>query len=295
MKKTVKKILSLIMVITIISNLCFASAISEGDARTVIGADLNQEQIDQVYKTFGISQGSVSELRVTNSEERQYLDGLVDSSIIGSRSISCVYVEIKGANSGIKVDTSNITWCTSATYLNALATAGISDAQVVVTAPFGVSGTAALTGIYKAYEDLTGAKLDETAKLVGTQELVVTSELAEQIGDIDATSVVNELKNILDETINMTDDEIREEIKRIAKEYDVSLSDTIIEQLIKLCREMEGLSPEALKEKVESVQKSLKTLANAQESAGKAVNSIKNFFSAVGNFISNIFNKISGN
>ena len=289
-----KRILSLFLVITMLSNAGFALALNEGEARTVIGADLTAEQINQVYNAFGITRDDVRELVVTNAEERQYLEGLIDSNIIGSRSISCVYVEIRGADSGIDVSTTNINWCTDVTYRNALATAGISDAKVIVAAPFGVSGTAALTGIYKAYEDITGTKLDETAKLVGTQELVVTGELADQIGDVDAASIVNELKYILDETVNMTDDEIREEIRRIAQQYDVSISDGIIDQLVKLCREMEGLSADELKAKVESVQKSLKSLAGAQESAGKAVNSIKNFFTAVGNFFSNIFNKVTG-
>ena len=59
------------------------------------------------------------------------------------------------------VTTSNITWCTPEMYISALATAGITDAKVVVAAPFEVSGTAALTGVYKAYEDMTGKKLDQ--------------------------------------------------------------------------------------------------------------------------------------
>ncbi len=41
-------------------------------------------------------------------------------------------------------------------YISALATAGITDARIIVASPFEVSGTAALTGVYKAYEDMTG-------------------------------------------------------------------------------------------------------------------------------------------
>lgn len=289
-----KRLLSIFLACMMMLSVCSSMALEAGEARTVIGADLSADQIQQVYRTFGISQGSVTELKVTNAEERQYLDGLVDTNLIGSRSISCVYVEIAQENTGIDVKTSNINWCSDVTYKNALATAGIADAKVIVAAPFAVSGTAALTGIYKAYEDLTGQKLDEAAKMVGTQELVVTGELAEQIGDIDAASIVNELKYILDETVNMSDDELRAEIKNIADQYNVSINDVIVNQLIKLCREMEGLGPEELKKKVESVQDSLKTLAGAQETAGKVVNSVKNFFTAVGSFFSNIFGKITG-
>lgn len=49
-------------------------------------------------------------------------------------------------------------------YKNALATAGITDAKVLISAPFPVSGTGALTGIYKAYEDMTGVSLNDLAK-----------------------------------------------------------------------------------------------------------------------------------
>lgn len=66
------------------------------------------------------------------------------------------------------VNTSHITYCTSQMYISALATAGITDAKITVTAPFDVSGTAALTGVYKAYEDITGheARRDRQGRLL---------------------------------------------------------------------------------------------------------------------------------
>jgi hypothetical protein len=127
----------------------------------VIAADLSEEEIAQVYQAFGVSRGSVIELRVTNQEERQSLEGYVAPSLIGSRAISSVYVELLPSGSGMDVSTYNITWCTPAMYMSALATAGITAAKIVVAAPYGVSGTAALTGVYKAYEDMTGKKLDD--------------------------------------------------------------------------------------------------------------------------------------
>ncbi|MEG1316686.1 MAG: DUF1002 domain-containing protein, partial [Oscillospiraceae bacterium] len=196
-----KKFLSLFLAATLLMSLGSAFALNKGDARAVIGADLTAAQKASVYKTFGIEPGAVTELGVTNAEEREYLNGLVDPALIGSRSISSVYIEILGAGDGLKVDVSNINWCTKEMYVNALVTAGIDDAKLIVTSPIaGISGTAALTGVYKAYEDITGEKLDETAKLAGTQELVVTAELADQIGSLDAVAIVNELKLILDET-----------------------------------------------------------------------------------------------
>ena len=177
-------------------------------------------------------------------------------------------------------------------YINALVTAGIDDAKVIVTSPIsGISGTAALTGIYKAYEDITGQQLDEVAKLAGTQELVITAELADEIGSYDAVLIVNELKLILDQTVNMTDDEVRAEIEYVADQYDITVSEGQKDQLVKLCRSLEKLNPEQLKEKVESVQNTLKKLASAKETAANVSESVKKFFDAVSNFFAKLFSK----
>lgn len=197
---------------------------------------LNKEQTDSVYAMFGIERGMVTELNLTNAEERKYLEGYVEDEIIGSRSISCVYIELLPEGSGMDVTTSNINWCTAEMYISALATAGITDARIIVASPFEVSGTAALAGIYKAYEDMTGKKLDDLAKLVSTQELTITGELADEIGSMDSTSIVNELKLMLDQTKNMSDEEMRSVILEISGRYGVKLTETQIGQLISLCR-----------------------------------------------------------
>ena len=261
-------------------------------SRAVIGADLTDDQVAAVYNAFGIKRGDAIELRVTNGEERQWLQGYVDESLIGTRSISCVYVELLPEGSGMDVTTSNITWCTGEMYISALATAGITDARIIVAAPFEVSGTAALTGVYKAYEDMTGKKLDDLAKLVSTQELTITGELANEIGGMDSTSIVNDLKLMLDETQKMTDDEIRAEIVEIAGRYNVSLTNTQIQQLIDLCRSLEGLDADSLKARVEEVQGTLQKVSDAKtkvvgfvETVKKVVTSVSSFFDKIKDII----------
>jgi len=285
-----KKIVSIILVATMLMSMGAALAVDGGEKRAVIGADLSADQKAAVYNTFGIEQGSVTELTVTNSEERQYLEGLVDSSVIGSRSISCVYIETLDPGQGLQVDVSNISWCTREMYINALVTAGISDAKLIVTSPIsGISGTAALTGIYKAYEDITGQALSDDAKLIGTQELVITAEIADTVGSYDAVTIVNELKKILGQTVNMTDEEVKAEIRNIAKQMNINVSDTIVDQLLKLCRSLEGLNSDELQKKVEEAQSTIKKLADAQEKATGILESVKGFFKSVGDFFSKIF------
>lgn len=291
--KTMKRLLCIILAVLMFASLG-AAAFADGEvqARAVIGANLDENQIAAVYQLFNVKRGDVKEMTVTNAEEREYLEGYVDESLIGTRSISCVYVELLAEGAGMDVTTSNITWCTPEMYISALATAGITDARVVVAAPFEVSGTAALTGVYKAYEDLTGKKLDDLAKAVSTQELTITGELANEIGEMDSTSIVNDLKMMLDETAQMTDEEIREQIIQIAATYNVTLTDNQINQLISLCRSLEGLDADALKSRVEEVQNTLKKVSEAKtqvvgfvERVKKVVTSVKSFFEKIGDII----------
>ena len=283
-----KRFISIILIMILLLSLGISAYADDIQSRTVIGADLNDEQIASVYGLFGLERGKTIELFVTNEEEREYLEGFVDDAVIGTRSISCVYIELLPANSGMDVTTSNISWCTGEMYISALATAGITDARIIVASPFEVSGTAALAGVYKAYEDMTGKKLDDLAKLVSTQELTITGELADEIGSMDSTSIVNELKLMLDLTKNMTDEEIRAVILEVAGRYGVKLTETQIGQLISLCRSLEALDPDSLKNRVEEVQGTLQKVSEAKTKVVGFVDKVKVVISSVSGFFEKI-------
>lgn len=283
-----KKIFSLLLALLLVAGMAVPAYADVNQSRAVIGADLSDEQVEAVYGMFGIRRGDAIELKMTNAEERTYLEGYVDNSLIGTRSISCVYVELLPAGSGMSVTTSNINWCTGEMYISALATAGITDASIIVAAPFEVSGTAALSGVYKAYEDMTGKKLDDLAKLVSTQELTVTGELAAQIGAMDSTAIVNELKLMLDVTQTMSDDEIRSEIREIASRYNVNLTNTQVEQLLSLCRSLEGLDAESLKARVQDVQNTLQKVSDAKTKVVGFVQGVKKVVESVSGFFDKI-------
>ena len=88
-----------------------------------------------------------------------------------------------GDEAGITVETHNIDWVTGDMYRGALLTAGIYDANIIVAAPFDVSGTAALLGIYKAYEDITGAhRLTALQKRPDYRSFFVAGNLSEFVG-----------------------------------------------------------------------------------------------------------------
>lgn len=89
--------LPIVLAVCLLASLGAVSAIDAGETRTVIGADLTDDQIKTVYKTFGIERGSVKELTVTNKDERQYLSGVISDEQIGTKSISCISIEVLDA------------------------------------------------------------------------------------------------------------------------------------------------------------------------------------------------------
>ena len=151
------------------------------------------------------------------------------------------------------------------------------------------SGTEKHPIIYKAYEDITGEDLSEEAKIAAAEELIVTGELADLIGSEEATQIVNELKKILDETQTMSDEEVRSEIRRIADEYNVEISDEQIGQLLKLVRSLEGLDVDQLKERITGFANTLETANKVSETVTKVGEKIGNFFKSVGNFFKTLF------
>ncbi len=277
----------LVAVIVMVMSVSAVLAVEAGQERVTIGANLSEKQINQIYQDFGLTRGDVIELVVTNDEEREYLSGLVPDEKIGTRAISCIYIETREEGFGIEVTTKKINWCTERMYINALLTAGVEDAKVMVSAPFEVSGTAALTGVYKAYEDITGVELDKSAKEAGAEELVVTGELAEIIGSEQAAELINELKKVLDQTKDMTDAELRGLILKIAAEQNVQLTEENIAQIISLVRTLEKLD-------IEDWAQKLSQLSQTSQDVSSFFDGVKDFFAGVGDFFANVFGDIGG-
>lgn len=274
-----KKRISLSMVAVILALSMFTPVLADSKSAAVaIGADNTEKQLETVYGFFGIKRGDVEETVVTNKDERNYLEGLVPLDKIGSIALSSVYVQEK-TSGGIDLKTNNIDWVTDKMYKAALTTAGITNAKVIVAAYTPVSGTGALTGIYKAYEKATGTALDETAKTTAVEEVVVTGNLQDEIGD-DAVNIINTLKSEIAQTKTMSQDEIQVLIEDTAKKYDAALTEeqmVEIQSLVNKFNEL-NLDPDTL----------LK-LAEASQGAQGFFGQVQSFFGEIGNFFSNLF------
>jgi len=289
-----KKIVSLVLTLALVLGMAIpAMAVDAGEQRVAVGADLTTDQKATVYDYFKIDQGSVEEVTVTNADERSYLES-VDSSKIGTRALSSVYIITKAEGAGLDITLYNINWLTEEIYRNALITAGITDGKVIIAAPVAVSGTAALTGIYKAYEDITGTLLDEDAKQVATEELVTTGDLADDIGSEDAAVLVNEIKRSMDAFDDMTDAEVRTEIYNIAINLNISLTDDQVEQLLQLVRSFQTIDLDNLTGALNSVAKALGVSGSESSSSGGFWSSVTGFFSKIGSAISGFFSGLFG-
>lgn len=287
MKKKITAIVAIALCFIMVMPVALADV---GDRRMTIGADLTDAQRTQIYQDFNVSsEDEIKEISVTNADERAYLQGLVPDGKIGKVALSCIYIEILQQGTGLTISTNNINWCTSEMYRNALATAGIVDAKVMVSAPFEVSGTAALTGVYKAYEDITGQELSALAKELGVEELVLTGNLADMIGKDQAALLVAELKKILDQTQNMSGDEVKAEIRNIAKTYNISITDAQVDQLYNLCRSLEKLDVNELQGRLETLAKTIQGAKEAEKQLSSFAQGVKTFFSSIGDFFSRLF------
>lgn len=113
-----------------------------------------------------------------------------------------------------------------------LTTAGIYDCNVVAASPFAVSGTGALTGIMKAFEIVTGSPLEETKKEIATEEIVISGNLAEDIGSDEAVGIITDVKDtIIGENI-VAADKIEQVIINSGDKFEVTLTDDQVQMIL---------------------------------------------------------------
>ena len=181
---------------------------ARADSRVVatIGADLTAEQQTAILQYFGVyGNPAVQIMYINNQNERDLLGSWVPIEQIGTHTISCALVK-PTTSGGIQVRTANLNYITSNMIASNLATAGITNCEVVAAAPFEVSGTGALTGILMAYERSTSTALDQNKSNVAVQELVTTTDLANKVGQQEAQQIVNDIKlQIIEGNLEATD------------------------------------------------------------------------------------------
>ncbi|HEY4544734.1 MAG TPA: DUF1002 domain-containing protein [Tissierellaceae bacterium] len=289
--KNKKTELSLILVLTIIISsfsvvLADSGSIDFDKEVLVLGEDLNITMVNDLKKKYGIDR-EIKQLIITNKEEHEALGKYIDKEIITNKSMSSAYIKLLDEGQGIKVETENINWVTEDMYANALLTAGVTDAYVKVIGPFPVSGTAALTGAMKAYEDLTGEVIEKNKKDVANDEMVTTAKLSDEIGKEKAEELITQVKIYIIEN-NITDEKkIKEVVEKTIEELGIKMDKETIESVTRVMKRISELDID-----IDKVTQQLDSIVKKLDKIDIDTEQVKGILGKIFDMLSSIFNKL---
>ncbi|MCD8249457.1 MAG: DUF1002 domain-containing protein [Lachnospiraceae bacterium] len=284
MKRWIPLLLSAVMLVSLLPAGSLRAE-AAGTAVLALGADLSDSERTTVLAEMGITEeeaASYETIYVTNEMEHEYLDDSLGASVVGTRALSSVLLIPQESGAGLTVETHNISYCTVAMYRNALLTAGVEDAQVIVAAPFSISGTAALIGAVKAYETYSGTEVSGDALDAATDELVLTSELSEELDSEEVSDLIAYLKQQVAEQDLDDPDKLTELVTQAAAEMGIELTDEQISQIVNLLLKLNNLDID-----VDTLVSQAQDLYSKIESLGIDIDTEK-----VGNFITRFISSI---
>lgn len=260
------------IMVALLCSMCLAvsspiPAMADGTKVVTLGADLTQDQKNTMMNYFKADSSQVQVITVTNQDERDLLGNYVPSEQIGTRTLSCAYVK-PTQSGGIKVRTANLNYVTCNMIATALSTAGVNNCEVVAACPYEVSGTGALTGVMKAYESASGQALDSTKKDLAAKEVVVTGNVGQQVGQDNATNIINQAKmQIIGDNIQNAD-EIYNIVNNIAVQNGITLSQDELDTIVSLLQQIaqQNYDIQEMKKTLEDIQQNLEDSKNGTSS-----------------------------
>ncbi|WP_214824628.1 DUF1002 domain-containing protein [Exiguobacterium algae] len=210
------------------------------DTIVTLGESLSSEQKNWVLDRVDAPEG-IEPIIATSADEDRYLGDSVPEAKRGGGMYSSARIKLT-EGTGLDIKTENVTWVTKDMYANALVTAGVTDADIYITSPIQVTGTSALTGIMKAYDqtaDETGIQLSEERKELAQEELAVTSEIGKTVGQEDVAALMNDIKAEVAKQMPQTNIEIRDIVIQVLNQNNVQLSEGQLDQLTTLFENMQ--------------------------------------------------------
>lgn len=279
--------------------------VTKQNAYIALGKDLTPDQQATVLGIMGIDPARLNEYNVvyvTNEDERNYLGSYINPSVIGTKSLSSVLVRPASTGHGVTVTTKNINFCNEAMYQNALITAGVTDAEVLVVGPTPISGTAALIGALKAYEQMSGTPVSEKALDTALDELVTTGEIKDALGDDkQAMELISYIKAQIAANDLNTKEEIEAAVRKGNKELNANLTEEQIKQIVDTMVKIKamGIDFNVLAEQAETIYAkygdqikagtfNIDDVDWADLGIGKIISN------AVGNFLGNVGSSVKG-
>ncbi|MEN8700846.1 DUF1002 domain-containing protein [Bacillus infantis] len=280
MLKRCKHIMLLALALMLILPAGASADMAEGDMIVTLGENLSEEQKNALLAEMEAPKDAMT-ITVSNEEEHQYLGSYISKALIGTRAISSSAVTIAKAGSGLEVETKNINWVTDEMYINALITAGVKDAEIYITAPSPVSGTAALTGIIKAYEISADETIPEEVKQAANEEMVETAKLGDSVGNENAAALIAKIKEEISKNKPASDEELQSIIENAAKDLGITLTDKEMQSLIDLFNKLKDLNIDwnQVGDQLDKAKDKITKYLESEEGQG-FLDSLKRFFSS---------------
>lgn len=283
-----KKILTLILCgVLTLPNIANNTVFADSVTTVTLGESLNEQQKKQILNFFGVEENEVDIRIITNKEEREYLEGIFPDDQIGRKTFSCAYIQPTAAGSGINIKTANLININPQILKSAIITldASIKDLNVIGASVIPVSGTGCLVGVIKTLE-AEGVEIDEDKKIIANEELKITVDLSDEIGQDKATGVINDIKTEIIKNNTKDTIQIAETINNVTNNYNINLSaqqtEDIQDLMEKIAKEDYNYNEikDSLKDIKNSINESLKNL-------GEKVNNTT-FFEKIGNWFDGI-------
>ncbi|MGP4062653.1 DUF1002 domain-containing protein [Halobacillus sp. H74] len=258
----------------------------------VYGEALSQSQKTDVAELLEVNQhDQVDEFTVNGQDLANYIGGNPNSNMYSS-----VKIIHKDNDAGLNIEIvtpDNITQVSKEMYTNALLTAGVENADVLVASSVKVSGHSALTGIYKAY-DAKGVKLDEDRMQVASEELDIATDIAEEEGIDQAkiSELLTEIKKAIAEQDPATKEEVEQIVQDQLQSLNIELSPEDRQRLTDLFEQMRSLNIDfdQVKTQLEDLTGNLQDLINDDGFWKSLQTAVQNFFTSLSNFVKSLFN-----
>jgi uncharacterized protein YpuA (DUF1002 family) len=161
-----------------------------GQKVVTYGADTTPAERQELAQLFGVD-AATQPATVTTQDMLQALQGTGLPVAATDKSISSSALTCLNRGDGLTVRTQNISRITAPVYANAMVTAGVGDATVLVAAPSAnpVTGETALVGVLRAYPQCQGGKQPEPARVnLAYEQIARTVALAGPNGDLTKAS-----------------------------------------------------------------------------------------------------------
>ena len=295
--RVIRKVMPAVLCVVMLAVFTAGVSADASDTYVSLGADLTVQQRAEVLKLMNLTEEDLAGMdvvQITNEKEHEMLGGYLPDSVIGSRALSCVRVDKKKSD-GIQVTTKNITYCTKGMYQNALITAGIENADVIVVGPTNISGTAGLVGAMEAYQEMTGKAISEENQDAAINEIVATGNLADNLGSTEnAENLMALVKQEVISSDLSSDADILQAIENAASQIGVTLSEAEKEQILSLMKKIGNLDidTDALKQQASDIYDRLKDLGVDMSGLDKdtLVSAITKFFEGIIEFFKGLFN-----